>query len=191
MTGVTQSMERRRMKAYWRFLLTGLILGLFTEFEFKLVAGIKPHTFMIAVLCYPVIVSLAYAGSRFLDRVVSSTWKGDVLHYLASGLGGLAIEWNLLGNGPESNAFQLGMFAMWTTFCYGPRVLTRDSPLIEKAGRRFWQAFGIAAVLITVIVLLAPSPQVKIVLAVVGMSATNMVWSSWLLILGWRTRPKE
>ena len=176
------------MKTYLRFLLAGLTLGLFTEIEFKLVAGINPRSFIIAVFCYPVIVSLAYLGSRFLDRVVSSTWKGDVLHYIASGLGGLAVEWTLLGNGPESNAFQLGMFAMWTTFCTGPRVLTRDSPLMKKARRRFWTAFALAAVLLTTLVLLAPAPNARLVIAVVGSSGLNMVWSIWLLILGWRSR---
>lgn len=171
-----------------QFLLIGLVLGLFTEVQLKLVAGINPPAFIVALFAYPVIVTVSYAGSRLLDRFVSSTWRGDVLHYAVAGFGGLAIEWVLLGNGPGSNAIQLGMFAMWTTFCFGPRILTRDSPLIKKARGRFWGAFATAAVLLTAVVLLAPSPKAKIVITVLGLSGTYMVWSGWLLILGWRTR---
>jgi len=176
------------MKTYWRFLWIGLILGLFTEFELKLVAGINPPAFIIALFAYPILLSLAYAGSRFLDRFVSSTWKGDVLHYIASGLGGLAIEWGLLGNGPGSNAIQLGMFAMWTTFCFGPRVLTRNAAVIDKARRWFWTAFGIAAVLLTVMALLMPSPEAKLVIVVLSLSGTYLIWSIWLLYLAWKSR---
>lgn len=176
------------MTTYWRFLFMGLVLGLFTEIQLKLVAGIRPSGFVIALIAYPVIVSLAYAGSRFLDRRVSSTWRGDVVHYLASGLGGLAIEWGLLGNGPSSNAFQLGMFAMWTSFCFGPRVLTRTSLLIAKPKQWFWIVYGIAALVLTTIVVLTPSPNAKLVISVLGLSGTYLVWSIWLLILGWRSR---
>lgn len=179
---------QRQMTRYLRFLLIGLVLGLFTEIELKLIAGIKPSAFIVAVFVYPVLVSLSYMASKFIDRLVSSTWRGDLLHYGGAGLGGLAFEWVLLGNGPGSNAIQLGMFAMWTTFCFGPRVLTRDSCLIEKAGRRFWMAFGIAAVLLTASVLMVPGPGPRIVIAVLGLSGTYMIWSGWLLILAWRTR---
>jgi len=176
------------MTKYLRFLLIGLVLGLFTEIELKLIAGIKPSAFIVAVFVYPVIVSLSYLASTFIDRLVSSTWRGDILHYVGAGLGGLAFEWVLLGNGPGSNAIQLGMFAMYTTFCFGPRVLTRDSRLIEKSGRTFWVAFGMAAVVLTAIVLMVPGPGARIVIAVLGLSGTYMVWSGWLLILAWRTR---
>ena len=176
------------MTRYLRFLLIGLVLGLFTEIELKLIAGIKPSAFIVAVFAYPVIVSLSYMASKFIDRFVSSTWRGDMLHYVVAGLGGLVIEWVLLGNGPGSNAIQLGMFAMWTTFCFGPRVLTRDSRLIDKAGRRFWVAFGTAAVVLTAIVLTAPGPKERVVISVLGLSGTYMVWSGWLLILAWRDR---
>jgi len=175
------------MTRYLRFLLIGLVLGLFTEIELKLIAGIKPSAFIVAVFAYPVIVSLSYMASRFIDRLVSSTWRADVLHYVGAGLGGLAFEWVLLGNGPGSNAIQLGMFAMWTTFCFGPRVLTRDSRLIEKVSRRFWIAFGIAAAVLTAFVLMASGPDARVVISVLGLSGTYMVWSVWLLILAWRT----
>lgn len=111
------------MTNLFRFVLIGLVLGLYTEVQFKLIAGIMPSTFIVTVFVYPVIVTLSYVGRRLIDRLILSTWKGDILHYMAAGLGGLGIEWVLLGNGPESNAFQLGMFAMWMTFCFGPRIL--------------------------------------------------------------------
>ena len=182
------------MHNYLQFLSAGLILGLFTEFELKLVAGVKPATFVLALCIYPVIISLAYAGSRWIDRLVASTWQGDMLHYIASGLGGLIVEWSLLGNGPGSSAFQPGMLAMWTSFCFGPRILIRKSSIIDHQRKRFWIAFGITSVLLTSIVLLIRSAKAKIVIAVVGLSGAYMVWSIWLLGLAWRTRhmaPRE
>ena len=191
MTGFKDAYWRQRVKTYWRFLWTGLILGLFTEAELKLIAGVKPSGFVIALFAYPVLISLAYAASRLVDRVVSSTWRADLLHYVGSGLGGLAIEWGLLGNRPGSNAIQLGMFAMWTTFCFGPRVLVRPASAPATSVRRFWTAFAVAAAVLTFCVLLFSHAEAKIVIAVVGLSVTYTVWSVWLLILGWRSRPSR
>ena len=172
---------------YLRFLAVGLILGLFTEIELKLVAGIKPSSFVPALFLYPIIVSMAFLTSRFLDRAVSSPWKGDLLHYVGAGLAGLAIEWMLLGNGPDSNAFQLGMFGMWTTFCFGPRILVRAPIVTGPSARRFWMAFAMACVLITVAVVVA-NGKTKVVVAVLGLSAAYIVWSLWLLRLAWTSR---
>ena len=72
-----------------RFVLIGLVLGLFTEFVFRLIATANPKAFLSAVFLYPVILTLAYAAHKFIDRVISSQWRGDVLHYLASGFCGL------------------------------------------------------------------------------------------------------
>lgn len=176
------------MRGYLKFLLVGLVLGLLTEVQLKLIAGINPPAFIVAVFAYPVLVTLSYAGSRAINQLVSSTWTGDLLHYMIAGIGGLAFEWVLLGNGPGSNAFQPGMFAMWTTFCFGPRVLTREVPELDGARRRFWRVFATAAVLLAAIVLVAPNPNAKVVLSVIGLSASYIAWSMWLLILGWRSR---
>lgn len=176
------------MRHYLRFLLIGLVLGLLTEAELKLVAGIKPASFPITMAAYPVIITLFYGLSRLLDRVVPSVWIGDLLHYAATGIGGLAIEWTVLGNGPDSNAFQVGMFAMWTTFGFGPRVLARNAAQRVPGRRWFWIAFAVAAVLITAAILLAGTPQAKLLTAVFGLSGTNAVWSLWLLVLAWKTR---
>jgi hypothetical protein len=174
------------MKAYGKFVVSGLILGLFMEVELKLVAGIQPTTFVITLFAYPVLVSLAFAGSWLLDQTVRSTWRGDVIHYIASGLGGLVIEWTLLGNGPGSNALQWGMFAMWTTFCFGPRVLIRQSEIMGTSVWRFWMAFAVAAVVLTTCILLSSNPQAKFVIAVLGLSISYLIW--WLLRMGWRSR---
>ncbi len=176
------------MKHYLRFVAIGLVLGLFTEIVFRLIATVNPKAFLAAVFLYPVILTLAYAAHKLIGRVISPQWRGDVLHYLACGLCGLGVEWILLGNGPDSNAFQLGMFGMWTTFCFGPRVLTRESPSSAGARRKFWLAFGLVAVLSTAIVHLTKNPDAKFVIAVLGLSATNIVWSVWLLVIAWRAR---
>ena len=42
---------------YFQFLGIGLILGLFTEVQLKLVAGINPPAFIVALFAYPVIVT--------------------------------------------------------------------------------------------------------------------------------------
>ena len=176
------------MRRYFNFLLIGLILGLFTELQLKLVARINPPAFIIAIVGYPVLLTISYAVSRLIDRSISTTWKGDVLHYAIVGFGGLAIEWVFLGNGPESNAIQLGMFAMWTTFAFGPRILTRSSPLIKKGRRRFSMAFAIVGVLLTLCILMVSNHKAKIVIAVLGLSGSYVVWSVWLLLLAWRNR---
>lgn len=175
------------MKIFGRFLAIGLVLGLFTEFVLKVMAGIKPSGFVIAVFAYPVLVSFAYAASQLVDRVVASRWRGDLLHYAGSGLGGLAVEWVLLGNGPGSNAFQPGMFAMWTTFCFGPRILTRASVVGTRRPRRFWIAFVVVGLPLALGVAAVPG-KAKIVFAVLGLSAAYIVWSLWLLLLAWSDR---
>lgn len=175
------------MLFYLRFLGVGLVLGLFTEIELKLVAGVKPSTFVPALFLYPIIVSISFGVSRFLDRITSSRWKGDVLHYFGSGIAGLAFEWILLGNGPGSNAFQLGMFAMWTTFCFGPRILVREPIVSTALARRFWMTFTITSILLTIVVVVATG-KARVVVAVLGLSAAYIVWSLWLLRLAWVSR---
>ena len=176
------------MRYYICFLGIGLILGLFTEAQLKLVAGINPSAFGIVLIAYPILITLSYTVSKFIDRRVSSTWKGDVLHYLFAGIGGLMIEWGLLGNGPGSNAIQLGMFAMWTTFGFGPRVLTRSASTLKSGKLYFWIAFAVVAVLLTLFVLLTPDPKARLVVAVLSLSGTYIIWSIWLLVLAWRSR---
>ncbi len=178
------------MSTYFRFLFIGLILGLHTEIQFKLIAGIKPAGFIIAVFAYPVIISLSYLASRWIDRLVESSWKGDLIHYFASGVFGLAVEWGLLGNGPGSNAFQLGMFAMWTSFCFGPRVLTRPAACIEKSGRGFWWAFASTGTLLAAIVLSIGNPKARLVVSILGLSGLYIGWSIWLLRLAWQAKAK-
>lgn len=175
------------MKEYLRFLLLGLILGLFTEIQLKLVAGTNPGSFGIVLVAYPVIITFFYAISRLIDNLSTSRWTADLMHYLFVGLFGLLVEWTLLGNGPGSNAIQTGMFAMWTTFGFGPRILTRVSPAVKNSSRRFWITFGAAAILLTLMVLLASTPGAKVVTAVVALSVMYICWSLWLLLIAWRS----
>lgn len=172
------------MGGYLHFLAIGLILGLFTEVQLKLIAGINPPAFAIALAAYPVILTLFY----LLSRNIRPSWRGDLTYYLLVGVAGLAFEWFLLGNGPQSNALQWGMFAMWTTFGFGPRILTRPAPTIRCGARWFWLAFAVAAVPLTVGVALSSDPGAKVVIAVFGLSGTYLLWSLWLLVLAWRGR---
>ena len=179
------------MTKYLRFVLIGLVLGLNAEVQLKLIAGIKPSGFVVALFAYPVILSLSYFFSKAVDRLVSSAWKGDVCHYLVVGLFGLSVEWILLGNGPQSNAFQPGMFAMWTTFCFGPRILTLNSSIVIKAARKFWGVFVVSAALLAVTVLLMADAKVRIVMSVLGLSGIYILLSVWLLTIAWRARRAE
>jgi len=74
------------MKSFLRFVAIGLVLGLFTEFMFRIIAADNHKAFISAVFLYPVILTLAYAAHKLLDRLISNQWKGDILHYLASGI---------------------------------------------------------------------------------------------------------
>ncbi|MGH1362173.1 MAG: hypothetical protein ACRBF0_01365 [Calditrichia bacterium] len=176
------------MKGYLRFLVVGLILGLFLEAELKLVAGIRPATFVYTLFAYPIIISLSYLGSRLLDRIFSSRWKGDIIHYAGTAFFGLMVEWFLLGNGLGSNAFQLGMVAMWTTFCFGPRILTRSGLEGSSPYRKFWRAYVVVGFLVTAGILLVSGTAAKTVIAVVSLSATYIVWSISLLVMAWHSR---
>lgn len=176
----------RSVHDYFRFLTAGLILGLFTEFLLRIVAGIKPEAFGLAVVFYPVFLTLAFFASRVLDRRIPDAWKADIAHYVLSGLGGLAVEWNLLGNGPGSNAIQIGMWAMWTTFCFGPRVLVRKPALFSGSNRRLWLAFGIVSTILTLSVLVMPARDQKVVVAVLGLTISYVLWSVWLLVMARR-----
>ena len=166
----------------------GLILGLFTEMQLKLVAGVKPEGLLIAVVTYPILVTASYLASRLLDRRIRSTWRADLSHYFAFGVFGMAFEWFLLGNGPGSNANQLGMWAMWTTFGFGPRVLTRALAETRKLRRNFWIAFGLVAVALTVGGLLIPASNARIVVVILALVGSYVVWSLWLLVIAWRGR---
>ena len=64
--------------------------------------------------------------------------------------------------------------------------------MIQETRRKFWLAFGLAAeFLLTAIVLLTQNPEAKIVIAVLGLSGTYIVWSVWMLMLAWRSRPTK
>lgn len=176
------------MKSWLKFVAFGVALGLFAEAELKLVAGLKPEGFLPAVLLYPVILTAFFGIQKGIDRIVPTRWAGDLLFYGVAGFGGLAIEWTFLGNGPESDAVQLGMFAMWTTFVFGPRVLSRENPAKPKFRKRFWIIVLLAALVLTPAILTAGGPIGKIYAAVYGLCGLYIGWSCWLLFTAWRDR---
>jgi hypothetical protein len=176
------------MTSWLKYLALGLVLGLFAEAQLKLVAGLKPEGFLPAVLLYPVILTAFFGIQKGIDRIVPSRWAGDLLFYGTAGFGGLAIEWTFLGNGPQSNAFQLGMFAMWTCFVFGPRVLSRESPAALRFRKRFWLSVLLAALALTPAILTAGGPIGKTYVAVYGLSGLYIVWSCWLIFAAWRDR---
>lgn len=126
--------------SYWKFVATGCLLGLFIEIEFRILGKFNPGTMCFAIVCYPIFVSLAYLASRVVDRFVRHQPLADVVHYVGSGIFGLAVEWTLLGNSPWGNpkAIQPAMFCMCAAFCFGPRVLLRHSDQPSLLRKLVW-----------------------------------------------------
>ena len=178
------------MGVYWRFLGMGLVLGLATEIQLKLNAGLNPRGLLIAVVVYPFLITLSFLASKVLDRFINADKRADLIHYLAAGCFGLAFEWILLGNGPDSNASQLGMFAMWTTFCFGPRVLSRKTAEATKVRRLFWVFFALFMGAIGLLGMALPHPEVRFVVIIVATIVAYVFLSFWLLVIVWRDGKK-
>jgi hypothetical protein len=123
--------------------------------------------------------------------MIRSRRRADLVHYVFAAFFGLLFEWTVLGNGPGSNAFQLGMIAMWTTFCFGPRILTRDEANLTLSSRRFWRFFAVTAIGLAVMTLLISNPKARLVVSVVVLSAQYMVMSAWLLSISWRSTARR
>ena len=176
------------MRSWLRFVGIGMVLGLFSEAELKLVAGINPRAFGITLIAYPVILTVGYGAHKLTDQLVRWRWLADLVFYLASGVVGLYVEWTLLGNDLQSNAFQPGMFAMWTTFLFGPRILTREAPSLRGPRRWFWRVFIVLAVVLTLLIGSISDYDARVVIAVWALSAVYLVWSLWLLALAWHAK---
>jgi len=177
--------------SYWKFVATGCVLGLFIEAEFRLLGRFNPGAMCFAMVCYPMFVSLAYLGSRLIDRFVRHQFAGDLLHYFSCGLFGLAVEWTLLGNSPWGNpkAVQSAMFCMWAAFCFGPRVLLRNAEqrwLLRKL--IWWLLAGYGVVSIGVAIAIR-DPQQRFVVILLSTMAVYFVINILLALLAiqsWR-----
>lgn len=173
------------MKNYIRFLAFGYVFALGVEVQYRLFGRFNPQALTAAVLLYPIILSLAWLGGWLIDRRIRRQLTADIICYFACGVTGLAVEWLLLGNSPAANpnAFQIGMFCMWTTFCFGPRLLVRDDDSTRSLRRRIWMLFGGYFALSTAFGLLIPAPQVRFVLIILTSVATYLAMNGLLLWL--------
>lgn len=176
---------------YWKYVATGCVLGLFIEAEFRLLGRFNPGAMCFAMICYPIFVSLAYLGSRLIDRFVRHQFAGDLIHYFSSGLFGLAVEWTLLGNSPWGNpkAVQSAMFCMWAAFCFGPRVLLRNAQQRSLPRRLVgWLLAGYGVVSIGVAIALR-DPQQRFVVILLSTMAVYFVINILLALVAiqsWR-----
>lgn len=190
------------MSTYRRFVLTGCTLGLAVEIQYRIFGRFNPGALAAAVVAYPLLVSLSYVGSRWLDRRFVSRpsddgrrWsqrKADMVWYFVCGFAGLAFEWIVLGNSPGANpqAFQSAMFSMWVTFCYGPRVLTRDDEKRPALKRAVWRVLGAWFVVSSLCGMLIPDPKARFV-AILLLSFGAYYVMNGLLIWITLSRPKH
>jgi hypothetical protein len=160
-----------------------------------LLGRFNPQALAAAVFLYPIILSLAWVGQRLIDRWIHRRLTADITCYFASGVTGLAVEWLLLGNSPAGNpnAIQIGMFCMWTTFCFGPRLMVRQDDSTRSLRRRIWMFFGGYFALSTVLGLLIPAPQTRFVLIILTSVAAYLGMNGlllWLMVKQHRNRPE-
>jgi len=172
---------------FLRFVATGYAFGIGVEIQYRLIGRFNPQALVAAIFLYPFILSFAWLGQKVIDKCVSRRLIADIACYFTCGISGLAIEWTLLGNSPSANpnAIQIGMFCMWTTFCFGPRLLVRTDEATHRLRRRIWQFFGAYFVLSTVIGLLIPAPQTRFVVIIFVSVAAYIginVLLLWLMI---------
>ncbi len=179
--------------SYWKFVGTGCLLGLFIEFEFRILGRLNPKALCFAVVCYPMFVSLAYVASRLVDRIVRHQLFADLIHYVGCGIFGLAVEWTLLGNSPWANpkAFQAAMFCMWAAFCFGPRVLLRNADQPSSPRKLVWRLLMGYGLLSIVVAVALRDPQQRFVLILLSTMAVYFAINILLALIAiqaWRSR---
>ena len=176
-----------------RFVATGYVFAIGVEIQYRLIGRFNPQALAAAIFLYPFILSFAWLGQKVIDKCVSSQLRADITCYCACGLSGLAVEWTLLGNSPAANpnAIQIGMFCLWTTFCFGPRLLVRKDDSNRRLRKRIWQFFGVYFVLSTVISLLIPAPQTRFVVIILVSVAAYIGMNVLLLWLMFRQHRNE
>ena len=156
------------MKNFIKFLAVGYVFALGVEVQYRLLGRFNPKALAAAIFLYPFILSLAWLGGRLIDRMIRRQLTADIFCYFACGVVGLAVEWFFLANSPAANpnASQIGMFCMWTTFCFGPRLLVRGDGSTRSLRRKIWMFFGGYFVVSTVLGLLIPAPKTRFVVII-------------------------
>jgi hypothetical protein len=175
------------MKNYIKFVAIGYVFALGVEVQYRLLGKFNPKALAAAIFLYPIILSFAWLGGRLIDRRIHRQLTADIVCYFACGLTGLAVERLLLGNSPAANpnAYQIGMFCMWTTFCFGPRLLIRCDDSTRPLRRRIWMFFGAYFAVSTVLGLLIAAPQARFVVIILTSVAAYLgmnVLLIWLMV---------
>ena len=134
-----------RVAGFLRFVAIGSFFALTSEFLYKFLARFNPGAFMIALVFWPLFVASAFFASKLLEAVLKKRLWVEVSTYLASGLLGLMIEWNVLGNSPSGNpnASQLTMFSIWASAVVAPRLLLCELEGLERLKRQMRTWFGL------------------------------------------------
>jgi hypothetical protein len=182
------------VKRFIRFALIGSAFATVEEFLTIVVLrrDIPSYVFTLLVV-FPAYLSFVYFSSRIIDRLISREPVRDLVHLLIYGSLGLLFEWSIMGLSPWSNpaanplfmlAFQVGMFAFWTTVSTVPRVfLDRQTPG-RFARRRILRFFVLYFTVVYGVGLTVPEHlrfAVVISLIIVGYSVVLGLLFKWVV----------
>ncbi len=110
---------------FLRTLVLGSLFATLGEYLFCVLVRHSVADYLFTLAAYPVILALAWAPTRWIERHAPTRLQADLAIYLLAGLVGLAIEWFVIGNSPWANpeANDPGMFCYWATVLAMPRLL--------------------------------------------------------------------
>src|SRR5262245_32199540 len=133
------------MKKYLAFLAIGSFFS--TVEEFLTIVAVRhdvPTFVFTTIIVWPVVLTFVYGTKPLLDRRFETEHAREAAHFLVYGAIGLLTEWflmaphlapwRMLGQAPFPlvAAFQMGMFAFWTTVTTAPRLFLNP----DEAHRR-------------------------------------------------------
>lgn len=181
------------MKAYLKFVAIGSVFAAAEEFLTVVVLRHDVGAFVVTLLLvFPVFLTLAWATSWLLRRVLPSHAIHLLVHYVLYGSVGLAFEWFVIGLSPWSNPeanpllmflFQLGMFSFWTTVAFAPLLFVYADPMSRKT-RRWLLRFYVPWMVLTYVLAAVVAPELRfgavIGMIVGGYSFLNVFYVSYL-----------
>jgi hypothetical protein len=181
-----------------RFLFTLLLGSLFAtlgEFLFCVLVRQSVSDYLFTLAAYPVILALADAPLRWLERRMPTPLSADLAVYAFAGHSGLAIEWFLIGNSPWANpeANDLGMFAYWATVLAMPRLLLDRRAYLRPVRRAAAIAFASFSAAALTVGLLTPQALRLFVLVwvvVIGYAGMNLYFL-WAFVLTSKHAPGD
>lgn len=119
----------KRLANAIQFILLGLLTATIGEWQFSVFLRDDLDNFIGSLFFNTLYMSVVYLVMRVLLTTLRNRPKFILFYTGLFGLGGLMIEWFLIGNSPWGNpdASQVGMFAYWACMALVPLMF-----LLEK-----------------------------------------------------------